>query len=88
MAGNVAHLSPTERIVYRLLSEADGAPVTYSALVRATGGPDDEYGVMTLKTQVSRLRRKLPTGTEIESVRKVGYRIKNGSRCLECGKPW
>ena len=65
----------TEADIYRLLSSARGKWFTYREIfnsIRGEGYYGDEGAV---RTQMSRLREKLPSGERIESKRGFGYAL-------------
>ena len=67
--------SKTEADIYRLLSSARGKWFTYREIfnsIRGEGYYGDEGAV---RTQMSRLREKLPPGEKIESKRGFGYAL-------------
>ena len=67
--------SKTEADIYRLLSSARGRWFSYREIfnsIRGEGYYGDEGAV---RTQMSRLREKLPTGEKIESKRGFGYAL-------------
>ena len=67
--------SKTEADIYRLLSSARGKWFSYREIfnsIRGEGYYGDEGAV---RTQMSRLREKLPSGEKIESKRGFGYAL-------------
>ena len=67
--------SKTEADIYRLLSSARGKWFTYREIfnsIRGEGYYGDEGAI---RTQMSRLREKLPSGEKIESKRGFGYAL-------------
>ena len=67
--------SKTEADIYRLLSSARGKWFTYREIfnsIRGEGYYGDEGAI---RTQMSRLREKLPIGEKIESKRGFGYAL-------------
>ena len=67
--------SKTEADIYRLLSSARGRWFTYREIfnsIRGEGYYGDEGAI---RTQMSRLREKLPPGEKIESKRGCGYAL-------------
>lgn len=74
VAGQAAHLTPTEFRVLELLMENVGLTVRREDMVAALGG--DEATEQALQSHVSRLRRKLgPDGDMIKTAWGVGYRL-------------
>ena len=77
LAASVApsEMTKTEADIYRLLSSARGKWFTYREIfnsIRGEGYYGDEGAV---RTQMSRLREKLPSGEKIESKRGFGYAL-------------
>ena len=67
--------SKTEADIYRLLSSARGKWFTYREIFNSIRG-DGYYGDEgAIRTQMSRLREKLPSGEKIESKRGFGYAL-------------
>ena len=70
-----SEMTKTEADIYRLLSSARGKWFSYREIfnsIRGEGYYGDEGAV---RTQMSRLREKLPSGEKIESKRGFGYAL-------------
>ena len=67
--------SKTEADIYRLLSSARGKWFTYREIFKSIRGEGYYGDEGAIRTQMSRLREKLPIGEKIESKRGFGYAL-------------
>ena len=65
----------TEADIYRLLSSARGKWFTYREIFNSIRGEGYYGDEGSIRTQMSRLREKLPAGEKIESKRGCGYAL-------------
>lgn len=68
-------MTRTEANIYRLLESEPGRYFTYREIFAAVLGDGYYADEGTIRSHVSRLRKKLPKGSEIEARRGFGFRI-------------
>ena len=77
--GTPVELSATEFAILELLMRNPGRVFTRGGIIDAVKGPDYPVTDRSVDVQILQLRKKLgPDGDSVETVRGVGYRLKEG----------
>ena len=75
------NLSPTEKIILRLLIQKAGGVVTFDEFGNELFGDENDFSLYAISKNIERLRNKLEangiSGSYIQTLRSKGYVLKN-----------